>query len=252
MKRILKSFMMLFVLACSLVLASCGMMRGLEKDASVVLVNDNRVVASYTVNAFSNARLTGLDEELIPSGQKFLGWSPKVDWTYGVDSEDDLYPETSIIRYDDIKDKLVNNVYVLNSAFVENAVINNNYLVIGWYAKTATSGLDESIIANFKVALESYVKTEGATEEDISKIVIRAYDGAVADVGTAVNADGDVDIIIGMGNNIDTTGGVTCLEKIGDIPMGGKTRYIVRLTETEIALSVFAWLQTSEAHTSLQ
>lgn len=252
MKKILKTFMMLFVLTCSLVLAGCGMMKGLEKDASVVLVHDDRVVASYTVNSFNNARLTGLDDDQVPNGQKFLGWSVKTDWEYGVDSEDELYEVESIVRYDDIKDRLVNHVFVLHAAFVDNSVINNNYLVIGWYAKTTTSGLDEAIMANFDTALKSYVRTQGATDEDVSKIVIRGYDGAVADIGTAINRDADVDILIGVGNNIDSTGGVTCLEKVADIPMGGKTRYIARLTDKEIVISVFSWLQTAEAQESLQ
>lgn len=252
MKKMFKTVMTLLLVTSAGTLTGCGTVKGLEKNASVVLVNGDRVVSSYTINIFSNALIGGIDESAVPEGQEFLGWSTKSDWTFGVDSVEELYPAESLIRYNDVKDQIVDNVFKLTAAFGEKQVAPAGYLVIGWYAKTATSGLDDKIIANFTVALNNYVKAQGATEAEIATIAVRPYDGAVADMGTAVNKDGDVDLLIGVGNNIDTTGGVQVIEKIGDIPMGAKSRYIARLSEKEIAVAVYQWLQTPEAQESLK
>lgn len=123
-------------------------------------------------------------------------------------------------------------------------------LVIGWYSKTETSGLSEEIMINFKTALEKYLASQGYDAAK-TELVIRPYDGAVADMGAAINKDSDVDVLIGVGNNINSTGGVSVVEKEGDIPMGGQTRYIALLTETDIAKLVYAWVKTESGYASL-
>ena len=64
-------------------------------------------------------------------------------------------------------------------------------------------------------------------------------------MGVQVNSQGDVDILLGMGNNITTTGKIETLERV-DYTMGGKGRNIARLTDDELTKLVFAWLQTDE------
>ena len=70
-------------------------------------------------------------------------------------------------------------------------------------------------------------------------------------MGASINSDGDVDVLLGVGNNINSTGGVAIIEKVGDIMCGGKARYIARLTEKEVSIWVYEWLQTAEAQSYL-
>ena len=117
-----------------------------------------------------------------------------------------------------------------------------------WYAKTSTTGLDQTIIDAVTAGLEAYIAQLGYAEGEI-EIVVREYsaDLDVAGVGTAVNGDGDVDILLGMGNNITTTGKIETLERVDDYMMGEKRRNIARLTDDELTVAVFGWLKTDEA-----
>lgn len=98
-------------------------------------------------------------------------------------------------------------------------------------------------------AISAYLTEKGKTLEDLD-IVYRAYEGDVATIGANINADEDVNVLLGVGNNINSTGGVAVAEKKGDIPMGTKTRYIALVagSETnELAILFYAWAQTEEA-----
>lgn len=79
-------------------------------------------------------------------------------------------------------------------------------------------------------------------------VVIREYEAAldVAGVGEKVNAAGDVDILLGMGKNITSTGKIEVIERVDDYTMGGKGRNIARLTADDLTVIVFSWLKTDE------
>lgn len=123
-------------------------------------------------------------------------------------------------------------------------------LVIGWYAKTSTTGLDQALIDSFTTSLTSYVDgLEAAMGEGVSiNVVIREYEANlnVADVGEKVNAAGDVDILLGMGKNITSTGKIEVIERVDDYTMGGKSRNIARLTADDLTVIVFSWMKTDE------
>lgn len=123
-------------------------------------------------------------------------------------------------------------------------------LVIGWYAKTSTTGLDQAVIDSFTTSLTSYVDgLEAAMGEGVSiNVVIREYEADlnVAGVGEKVNADGDVDILLGMGKNITSTGKIEVIERVDDYTMGGKGRNIARLTADDLTVIVFSWMKTDE------
>ena len=121
------------------------------------------------------------------------------------------------------------------------------YLVIGWYGKTETSGLDVSLMQHFYANARVFMRAKGVSEEDLGRISVRQYGGAdtgVADMGAFINADADVDLVVGVGNNINSTAGVEIIEKAGEIPMGGKSRFIARLTENEMAKSLYDFIVT--------
>ena len=117
-------------------------------------------------------------------------------------------------------------------------------LVIGWYAKSATSGLNETIIARFEEAVRALIAS-GEYKDTVREIVIRPYDGNVADVQTAVLANGDVDVMVGM--KAFTLEGIE-MEVQQNIAMGEKTdRRIHRISDDPVAVYVFEWLKTEDA-----
>lgn len=129
-----------------------------------------------------------------------------------------------------------------------------HYLVLGWYAKTETSGLNAAVVDQFVSEMKDYLGEQGATEQQLADIVVRGYSGTVAEMGSSVRNDGDVDLLIGVGANIDVptstggaTAGVPIIEKTDGIYIGdsGKNRYIARLTEDDIAKLVYEWIQAN-------
>ena len=109
-------------------------------------------------------------------------------------------------------------------------------IVIGWYGKTATSGLNVDVMKVFANNLVKYLKAKGVSDEDIKKVSIRRYgdeNTAVAPMGELINADGDCDLLLGVGKNITSTGLVEVVEKQEGIVMGGISRYIARVTDTK-------------------
>ena len=233
------------MLALCFLLASGCAVSMFEKDVTVVLSVDGEYGGQCVVNIFNNATVA----EPKKQGFDFLGWTLKPDYEAGVDSEDFLLPGKRLIRYDDIKEGIKGkgeNV-VLYAVFGQKHVYD---FVLAWYSKTTTSGLTEEMMKSFtealKAELANYNTANPDTPVNIENIDIRAYDGGVADVGAAVNEDADVDIIIGMGGNITSTGGIKVIERVNDYQMGGENRNIARLTDDDIAVYVFAWLQEDQ------
>lgn len=132
--------------------------------------------------------------------------------------------------------------------------LSDRSLKIAWYDKESTSGLNPLIIANFEAALKAYLAESGYPMAEMN-IELHAYEGDVATSCAAIMQDGDIDIMLGWGKNIGSEGGMTSgtdfLENVSGIPMGGKPRYIARVTDTAITKLVFAWLQTQPAQDSL-
>lgn len=221
----------------------------LEKELSVVLEVGGEYYDSKTITIFQNAILP--EPEM--AGSEFMGWSVKENWTYGEDSEELLIPYAGLVRYDDVKDYLnEGGTAVLYAAFADRSQLPAPDLVVGWYNKPSTSGLTEAIIEKFAGALKGYLEAQGYDTAELD-IDVRGYEGNVADMGAAINGDGDVDVVLGVGGNFTAADGanVTALETQGDIPMGDKTRSIARLTDRELAVLVYQWLQTAEAQASL-
>lgn len=134
------------------------------------------------------------------------------------------------------------------------------YLVVGWWETTAlnedgtpkvTSGLTRTIVKHWYQNLLVYLTKFGATEEELANIQFRNYStDTVAPMGELVNADGDVDLMIGVGNNINSQAGVSLLDesndnKVGGIVMSSVTagRYVALLKNNPAAVSVFDWIK---------
>lgn len=121
-------------------------------------------------------------------------------------------------------------------------------LVIGWYGKSATSGIDEALMQHIYKNVLTYIDDESA--ETLSQISVRQYGDAntkVGPMGELVNADGDVDIFLGAGVNITTSGGVTTVARTDEVTMGSATgRVIGLLKETTLSRKVFDFMSSTE------
>ncbi|MCD8209372.1 MAG: leucine-rich repeat domain-containing protein [Coprobacillus sp.] len=82
----------------------------------------------------------------------------------------------------------------------------DNSLVIAWYDKVETSGLNADYVNEIKNELSTYLATQGYTDVSIE---MRAYDGNVGPSCQAIMNDGDVDIMLGWASNIGSTGGMS-------------------------------------------
>lgn len=138
-------------------------------------------------------------------------------------------------------------------------------LVIGWWEvkdpddpDKKTSYLTEELVQKFYANVNLYLKVKGLTEDEIKNVQVRNYSTkAVADMGALVNADADVDIMIGVGNNINSTAGVSLYEGSNDnkfaTTMGTTpTSRYVALTSyaTELGVNVYDWLATETGKTA--
>ena len=139
------------------------------------------------------------------------------------------------------------------------------YLVLGWWECTdmqddgvtpkLTSHLTPETVRLFYHNLRAYLTTIGATQENLDAISFRNYSsGPVADMGTAVNADADVDILIGVGNNINSGAGVALHNSSNDYKfqtaMGDPLtdRYVAcPASASDFGVATFEWLRDTQA-----
>lgn len=239
-----------------LILPGCSSLKSFEHDLSVTYIYNDNIIYTGTVNEFKNLVQPQLSDAQIPMEHEFYGWTWKDPNDINIKDEDfssQYIAYDEVIHYADIKEHSFNSNVTLYPVFVnENDIpIPDYYIAIGWYAKTSTSGLSKEIMANWEKDLKTYLKSEGATDEDLANIVIKGYEGDVATAGSLVMKDRFIDVLLGFGKNMTSTGGIETKEMLGGIKMGGKDRYIARLSDKEIATKVYAWVQTDAGNHSL-
>ena len=124
-----------------------------------------------------------------------------------------------------------------------------NFVVVGWYNKVATSGLDEAIISEISDALKAWLISEGVSSEDVATVLFKGYEGNVGPSTQAIVDDNDVDIMIGWGSNISSTGVIpasSVLESLDGYTMGEKSgRYVQRLSDDESVLKAMEWFKVA-------
>ena len=238
------------MMTCLAVLSGCAAVKGLERDVQVILENDGEYVGTYTVNQFNNAVVPEMEKEDL----MFRGWSVLEDWT---EEDGDYYltENTGLIRYDDIKDFVVGDSLSI-TLYAAYAPIPERDLVIAWYDKETTSGLNQSYMDSFKTQLYAYLTSQGYSPESMD-IVIRGYSGDVGTTCSEIMKDSDVDIMVGWSStsNITNTGGLVegedFIENNGGITIGAKERYAARLTDTELCNLVYEWIFEEYSETGL-
>ena len=240
-------------------LSSCGLVKGLEDEIRIVFEYNNEIIFEDTATQFKNAVMPTLSEEQIPLNHEFYGWTwldpDSVDVTAS-DFDSKYLEKDGIVHYYDVINYSFNDCVTLRPVFIniDDIPIPNYYVAIGWYNRPGTSGLTQESVSNWTNDLYTFLRSNGATDEDIANVKITPYEGNVATAGANINKDRFNDILIGFGGNLDDEDGanVKVIEHIGGITMGGQSRYISRLTDKEIAIDVFEWLQTPEGTNALK
>ncbi|MCQ2412851.1 MAG: hypothetical protein MJ057_07860 [Sphaerochaetaceae bacterium] len=228
-------------IVCLILLSSCPFVSSLERDVQVV-IRDGSDVKIYTVNQFNNAIIP---EAKAPEGKIFLGWTGVSNWESMAQEEIPLTKSAGLVRYDDVKGYVEGDSRSVE-IFPVFADKPKRDLVVGWYNKTSTSGLDQAAMDVFEEKLVAFLKANGYSNPDIA---VRGYEGNVADSLATVNKDGDVDLLVGWAasSNLTSTGGwtegVDFVENVGNITIGTKARYSARITSTDITMLVYAWIQ---------
>ena len=133
------------------------------------------------------------------------------------------------------------------------------HLVIVWYGKTKTSGIDETLMKHFYHNVRAYLIDKGITQTQLDNISVRMFDDSKTDdFAKNIVAQGDVDLVFGGGKAIinsfkdagqellETTDGTDIFGESG-FTIGGKaSRYHGRLTDDAVAKDLFDYVSTEE------
>ena len=165
---------------------------------TVTFYVENERYATKIVN--EGEHITGVTDPA-KEGYKFVGW---------LEGETLVDLTTYVVRKDTRLDASfeVDEGDVLSVDDVKEAG-KSYYLVFGWWESTekVTSALTKPDVRVFYDNIRRYLqaKDPAATDAEIANIQFRNYSSAnVAALGEMVNGDADVDILIGVGGNINT------------------------------------------------
>ncbi len=249
-KKMKKRFIaaLLLVVMCMGAFSACSLTGKLEKDVQVYLETSDGLLGPYTVNAFNNAIVPAQEA---PRGKKQLGWTDDKNWNEKDIKNVSVSENVGLIRYDDVKNYAKKGKVTLYPVFGE---ITRHDIAIAWYAKSGTSGLNQSVMDDFTDALKAYLTEQGMNPAEMD-IVVRGYDGNVGTSCGNIMKDSDIDIMVGWAarSNIEGTGGLKAgedfLQNYGNITLKGaennKARYAARLGDTDLVKQVYNWILTT-------
>lgn len=241
-------------LLAPLTLGGCAIVKGFERDLPYQVADQTAVWDEGSINIFNNAVLP---KAPIKDGYLFyryyIGSAPFV---LGETPEAELYPNEGLLRYNDVVGYATDGKLTVTPIYLTPDEFPKPYLVVGWYDRSRTSKVDQTTIDAWTPALNAFLEGYGAAAEDIQDVAINPYGGggAVADLGEAVKKDGTVDILLGVGNNVDSASGagIPIVEKYQITLEGGEAwRYIALLSNRPQARAVYEWLKTFEGHRAL-
>ena len=268
MKKVLN---FLLVLVAIFALVGCG-----KKDKDNENNNEQQqTVTKYTVQFYVEDELyktMKIEENTVigsanvqapvKGGFEFVSW---VDASKNVVNLDEYKVTKALKLYATFKEVVTDDTLIVDAVKEEGK---EYYLVVGWWETTAlnedgtpkvTSSLTVDTVRVFYSNLKLYLKAYGATDEQLKNIQFRNYSTeAVAEMGQKINDDADVDLVIGVGNNINSNAGVSLFEGNDGkttAPMGaaGKSRYVALPLHEEmnvVAISVFDWIKTEVGQTA--
>lgn len=267
MKKKLLRFVAASLLA--LTLGACGAQGGSQGggggDGGGEVITYYNIAFNVNGQRYATARVKDgekitqtITNPVAPDGFRFIGWfegNTQVDLaTYVV-----THNATFEAHFEEIHDEDVLPVDDVKEAG------HTYYLAFGWWETTATeadgvtpkhtSFLTPTDVRVIYKNIRSYLTLTGTTEAELENIQFRDYSSAdVATMGAAINADDDVDIVFGVGNNINSNAGVALYNSSNDYkfqaPMGSTStaRYVAATSKaTEKGVELFTWLKTTDA-----
>lgn len=250
-----KVFYLTISILMVLTMSSC-IAKSFEKELNIVFMYEGEYVSSGTITQFKNIKTPELSEAYIPDGYKFFGWTPLDPNTVKAtdpDFDNKYIGDGKMLHWSDVNEYASNSTVICHALMIDKDEIPvpYHYVVIAWYDKVATSGLDSNLMSTFQNSLFAYLRSQGVTEEDINTIVIRGYTGNVGTSCGQIMDDEDVDIMFGWSSisNVTSTGGMSeemLLEAETSFSVGAKTRSVYRLSEKDTAKLVFNWMKTEE------
>ncbi|MBP5466536.1 MAG: InlB B-repeat-containing protein, partial [Clostridia bacterium] len=170
---------------------------GIPNDFATVTLEDGVNENAFVLSAI----LDDAADYIVPEKEGFTF----VGYAYAEGAEVANISKTDKITYSVVKDNLTDGNVTLYPVYEQ---ISYDLRVAVWenyYRETDT-------LATTKAAFEEYMTEQGLSYVIEYRIYGSAYD-AVADFGAAINADGDIDVILGSGANITSKGGVAVLDK---------------------------------------
>ena len=252
-----KPILPLLATATLLSLASCGPIKSLEDDIRYEVYDGTSLIDEGVVNIFNNGLLPNLADR--STDERFYRYyvGEELPSDIKLAPEERLYPNAGLLRYHDVKDFAVDGLVKVSAVYLDLEDMPRPFLKVGWYDKTSTSKVSQESIDRWTPDLQAFLETSGYSEEERADVVINPYghNGNVADLGNEVNKDGLVDVLIGVGANINTTAGVEVKEKFQIVLEDGTTwRYIALLSDPEArpqASKVYEWLKTPAGYGAL-
>ena len=249
-----KTILPILAAGAVLSLASCGPMKFLENDIRYEVYDGTSLIDEGVVNIFNNGLLPNLADR--SSDERFYRYyvGEEVPTDVKAAPEERLYPNAGLLRYHDVKDFAVDGLVKVSAIYLDLEDMPRPFLKIGWYDKTSTSKVSQDSIDRWTPDLNAFLSGQGYSQEEVDDVVINPYghNGNVADLGNEVNKDGLVDVLIGVGANINTTAGVEVKEKYQIVLEDGSTwRYIALLSDRDQAKAVYEWLKTPEGYGAL-
>ena len=233
-----------------------GTSQAIATRYTVKFENNGERVATESVKEGETLTAAQIPTVRTPEGKVFKGWANEQNEIVDLST----YVVTGDVTFHAVFEDAQEQGDVLSVEDVKEAG-KTYYMVFGWWEvkdpadpEKVTSHLTKQTVRLFYGNIINYLKANGATDENIANIQFRDYSSdTVANMGAAINADGDVDIMIGVGNNINSTAGVTLYNSSNDYkfqtPMGdGTARYVACLsTATELGVSTYTWLKNTDA-----
>lgn len=207
-----------------------------EETMQVVLYDDEGTLIKEVEVAETGAAIAGPTKK----GYVFVGWATEKNGeiVFAKGSSVSLY---DLLDYTSVDGKA--SLYAVMQVRVP-----NEGLIVAVYDRYI-----DKLVEGSSAAIESAFKEWMKTKNYTYSVEFRHYTGdslSVANFGEAVNSDADIDVIIGAGSNITSTGKVEYIARSYMTYEGLTARYACLLTDTERAIDFYAFVTGLEAGTA--
>ncbi len=213
-------------------------------DTTIKLVFETQILPEETINVnlykadgseFATASVAETGKAIagpVVKGYKFVGWATEANGEI-------VFEANASISYYDVIDFKDQHGNISLYAVMEERQPNEG-LIVGVYYRYV-----DKIVAGATADIEQLFKAWMADQDLDYAVEFRVYEGdslSVAGFGSAVNTDGDIDVVIGGGANLSNTGGVEYIARAYMTYEGLTERYAYLLTDTDRALDFYSWM----------